>query len=225
MNKNKICVFDFETDGRDVQTLSPVQLAAVIVDPRKLELKNKAEFNSFMKPDGIDKKDYVDKNRATIEWHANIRGCSVDEILDLWKNAPPQKIVWANFIEFLSKFHKEGQRKTKFSAPIACGYNIHSFDLQIVKRLCAKHCKSKEIFHPRDKIDLMHWMFPWFENSTEVTSYSMDNMREYFGISTANAHDALKDVKDAANLLCRFLRLHRRTAKTVRFKNSFEEVE
>ena len=47
MNKNKICVFDFETDGRDVQTLSPVQLAAVIVDPRKLELKNKAEFNNL----------------------------------------------------------------------------------------------------------------------------------------------------------------------------------
>ena len=221
MNKNKICVFDFETDGRDVKTLNPVQLAAVIVDPRKLELVNKAEFNSFIRPEGIDNKNYVDKNRATIEWHANIRGCSVDEILELWKSAPPQKIVWGNFIEFLSKFHKVGQRKTKFSAPIACGYNIHNFDLPIVERMCAKHSKSKEIFHPRDKIDLMHWMFPWFENSTEVTSYSMDNMREYFGMSAANAHDALQDVKDAANLLCRFLRLHRRTAKTVKFTNSF----
>ena len=132
MNKNKICVFDFETDGRDVKTLNPVQLAAVIVDPRKLELVNKAEFNSFIRPEGIDNKNYVDKNRATIEWHANIRGCSVDEILELWKSAPPQKIVWGNFIEFLSKFHKVGQRKTKFSAPIACGYNIHNFDLPIV---------------------------------------------------------------------------------------------
>ena len=225
MNKNKICVFDFETDGRDVKTLNPVQLAAVIVDPRKLELVNKAEFNSFMRPEGIDDEDYFDKNRATIEWHSNIRGCTVEEILDLWKEAPPQKIVWGNFLEFLNKFHKQGQRKTKFSAPIACGYNIHSFDLPIVKRLCTKHCKSKEIFHPRDKIDLMHWMFPWFENSTDVTSYSMDNMREYFGISTANAHDALKDVKDGANLLCRFLRLHRRTAKTVKFKGSFVGME
>ena len=221
MNKNKICIFDFETDGRDVETLNPVQIAAVIVDPRKLELIKNAEFNSFMRPEGIDSKNYVDKNRATIEWHAKVRGCEVDEILDLWKNAPPQKIVWENFVEFLAKFHKTGQKKTKFSAPIACGYNIHKFDLPIAKRLCDKHCKSKAIFHPRDVIDLMHWMFPWFENSTDVTSYSMDNMREYFGISTANAHDALKDVKDGAHLLCRFLRLHRRTAKSVRFKGSF----
>ena len=225
MNKNKICVFDFETDGRDVETLNPVQLAAVIIDPRKLELVKKAEFNSFMRPEDIDKKNYVDKNRATIEWHANIRSCTVDEILELWKSAPPQKNVWENFIEFLSKFHKAGQRKTKFSAPIACGYNINKFDLPIVERLCAKHSKSKEIFHPRDKLDLMHWMFPWFENSVEVTSYSMDNMREYLGMSNANAHDALQDVKDTASLLCRFLRLYRRTAKMVKFKGSFATTE
>ena len=46
MNYNKICVFDFETDGRDPHKVNPVQLAAVIVDPRKLEIIKNAEFNS-----------------------------------------------------------------------------------------------------------------------------------------------------------------------------------
>ena len=50
-------------------------------------------------------------------------------------------------------------------------------------------------------------------------------MRDYLGMSTANAHDALKDVNDTANLLCRFLRLYRRTAKNVRFRDSFSGEE
>ena len=31
--KNKICVFDLETDGANPNECSPVQIAAVIVDP------------------------------------------------------------------------------------------------------------------------------------------------------------------------------------------------
>jgi DNA polymerase III epsilon subunit-like protein len=221
MNYNKICVFDFETDGRDPTKANPVQLAAVIVDPRKLEIVNNAEFNSFMRPEGIDEEDYFENNRATIERHSNIRDCTPEEIIELWKKAPSQKMVWENFVGFLEKFHKSGKNKTKFSAPLACGYNILAFDLHIVNRMCENHLKGKQIFHPRDKLDLMHWMFPWFENSRAVTSFSMDNMREYLGMSTANAHDAMKDVKDTAGLLCRFLRLYRRTARNVKFKGSF----
>jgi DNA polymerase III epsilon subunit-like protein len=221
MNYNKICVFDFETDGTNVDTLNPVQLAAVIVDPRKLELVKGGEFNSFIKPETFDEPDYYDKNRSTIEWHANIRDCSVKDIMTLWENSPSQKSVWANFISFLDKFHMTGKRKSKFTAPIACGYNILGFDMPIIKRLSKKHSKGKEVFHPRDKIDLMHWMFPWFENSDEVSSFSMDNMRQYFGMSKAGAHDALKDVCDTAELFCRFQNLHRRTAKKVRFRGAF----
>jgi DNA polymerase III epsilon subunit-like protein len=221
MNKNKICVFDFETDGRDVDTINPVQLAAVIIDPRKLEIVKGGQFCSFMRPENIDDSDYFEKNRATIEWHSNVRDCTSDEIMELWENAPPTKSVWASFEEFLLRFHKAGRTKTKFSAPLACGYNILSFDMPIAERMCAKYSGGKQIFHPRDKIDLMHWMFPWFENSNEVTSYSMDNMREYFGISKDNAHDALKDVEDTAMLFCRFMRLYRRTSGSVKFKGAF----
>ena len=224
MNKNKICVFDFETDGRDPTKISPVQLAAVIVDPRKLEIVKGGQFSSFMRPEDIDDPDYFERNRATIEWHSNVRGCTSEEIMELWRNAPSTKSVWESFQEFLLRFHKAGRTKTKFSAPIACGYNILAFDMIIAQRMCEKYSGGKQIFHPRDKLDLMHWMFPWFENSNEVTSYSMDNMRDYFGMSKENAHDALKDVEDTAMLLFRFMRLYRRTSSSVRFKGAFGRV-
>ena len=70
------------------------------------------------------------------------------------------------------------QRKTKFSAPIACGYNIHKFDLPISDRLCAKHAKSKEIFHPRDKIDLMHWIL-WFLELQEIMNQILEKFQKY----------------------------------------------
>jgi hypothetical protein len=37
-NLQKICVFDFETDGADPDKCSPVQLAALMIDPIKLEI-------------------------------------------------------------------------------------------------------------------------------------------------------------------------------------------
>lgn len=221
MNHNKICVFDFETDGTNTDTLNPVQLAAVIVDARKLELIDGAEFNSFVRPLDFDEQDYFDSHKSTIEWHSNIRNCSVKDILSLWDKAPSQKSVWDNFMTFLDKYHISGKRKSKFTAPIACGYNILGFDMPIINKISERYSSGKQVFHPRDKVDLMHWMFPWFENCAEVKSFSMDNMREYFGMSTAGAHDALKDVKDTAQLFCRFQKLFRRTADKVKFKNSF----
>lgn len=44
-NFQKICVFDLETDGTNPDVCSPVQIAAVIVDPSKLEIVKDSEFN------------------------------------------------------------------------------------------------------------------------------------------------------------------------------------
>jgi len=113
-----------------------------------------------------------------------------------------------------------------FSAPIAAGYNILKFDMQIINRMALKYKnvgkdQTNNIFNPRDKIDLMHVMFLWFENNTDIKSLSLDNMREYFGMSKDNAHDALGDVMDCAEILIRFMRLHRNQAKKIKFRNSF----
>ena len=50
-NFQKICVFDMETDGINPYQCSPVQIAAIIVDPIKLEIVKDSEFNINLKPE------------------------------------------------------------------------------------------------------------------------------------------------------------------------------
>ena len=224
--KNKICVFDFETDGKDPTECSPVQLACLMIDPDKLDIIPNSEFNIQLKPDLLEKDPNHEYDIELLEFHAKAQKCTSTEVLANWKQYPSQKQSWNQFVNYLDKYHTRSSRKSIFSAPIAAGYNILRFDLPIVDRMSTKYKnigkdKSTNIFHPRDKIDLMHLMFLWFENNNEIKSFSLDNMREYFGISQENANDELKDVEDCAKILIRFLRLHRNQAKKIKFRNSF----
>ena len=67
----------------------------------------------------------------------------------------------------------------------------------------------------------MNLIFYWFENNPELKNYTLDSLREYFGIDKTGAHDALKDVKDTASIMIRFLKLHRNLSGKVKFRNSF----
>ena len=51
----------------------------------------------------------------------------------------------------------------------------------------------------------------------------MDSMRDLFGMSKENAHDALQDVKDTANLMIGFMKLYRRMAPKVKFEKAFAD--
>ena len=70
----------------------------------------------------------------------------------------------------------------------------------------------------------MNMMFYWFENNSDLKSYALDNVRDYFGISKEGAHDAFKDVKDTAEILIRFMKLHRNLGNKVKFKGSFSNA-
>ena len=50
MNYRDYCIFDFETTSANPNTTQPVQLAAVVVHGRKLEIKPGTEFQSLIKP-------------------------------------------------------------------------------------------------------------------------------------------------------------------------------
>jgi exonuclease I len=228
MLTKKICVFDFETDGSDPNNCSPVQLAAVMVDPVKLTIIDGSEFNSTCKPELMQSDDNYRYETDIIDFHAKVKGCSKEDIYVLWKKYPLQEIMWKSFVSYLEKYHDGGRKtKTMFSAPIACGYNINRFDLKIIDRLSSKYknIDPKEgrscLFYPRDVLDVMNLVFYWFENTSELKSLSMDSIRDYLGISKDGAHDALKDVKDTANILIRFMRLHRNLGKKISFKGSF----
>ena len=81
------------------------------------------------------------------------------------------------------------------------------------------------LFAPRDGIDLMHMVWSWTENRNELTSYSMDSIREWLGISKDGSHRALKDVKDGANVLIKFLNLIRNTSSKTKFKGRMSEQQ
>jgi DNA polymerase III epsilon subunit-like protein len=226
-NFQKICVFDLETDGTNPDVCSPVQIAAVIVDPSKLEIVKDSEFNITIKPEILEQQpDYAYADSDVLDFHAKVRGKSKEEILDSWKSYKRQDHGWSMFVSYLEMYHTRSSKKSCFTAPIAAGYNINRFDLRIMDRLSQKYDNlNKEgrsaLFYPRDVIDIMNLVFYWFEGNNELKNYTLDNLRDYLGIDKEGAHDALKDVKDTANILIRFLKLHRNLSNKIKFKSSF----
>lgn len=228
MNSNKICVFDLETDGSDPRICSPVQIAAVIVDPIKLEIVKNSEFNISLKPEVMEQDDSYTYTTDILDFHAKVRGCSKEDIYEQWKKFPKQEQSWKMFVGYLEQYHTRTTKKSQFSAPIAAGYNINRFDLRIVDRLSDKFGNvnkegRSDIFYPRDVLDIMNLVYYWFENDDDIKSLSLDTLRDYFGISKDGAHDALKDVMDCAELLIRFLKLHRNLKEKIKFKDSFKK--
>lgn len=226
-NFQKLCVFDLETDGANPDICSPVQIAAVIVDPLKLEIVKDSEFNINLKPSALqDNPDYDYSDSDVLDFHAKVRNSTKATILSSWKDFQKQDQGWQMFVSYLSMYHTRSDKKSCFTAPIAAGYNINRFDLKIIERLSVKYNNlNKEgkssLFYPRDVVDLMNMMFYWFEGNNELKNYTLDHVREYFGLSAVGAHDALKDTKDTAHLLIRFMRLHRNLSNKIKFKGSF----
>lgn len=226
INYNKICVFDFETDGSDPRVCSPVQIAAVIIDPIKLEIVPNSEFNIFFKPEVLEKNDNYTYETDILDFHAKVKGSTKDAVLSEWKQYPLQDQSWKLFTNYLTMHHTRSSKKSQFSAPIAAGYNINRFDLQIIDRLSRKYGNinkedRSDIFYPRDVLDIMNLVFYWFENNNDIKNLSLDTLRDYLGISKVGAHDAFKDVKDCAEILIRFLRLHRNLSQKIKFKDAF----
>jgi hypothetical protein len=198
-----------------------------MVDPNKLEIIPDSEFNINLRPEALqDKPDYDYSDSDVLDFHAKVRGSSKEDILKQWKDYQKQEQGWKLFVSYLELYHTRSDKKSCFTAPIAAGYNINRFDLKIIERLSTKYSNvNKEgkssLFYPRDVLDMMNMVFYWFEGNNELKNYTLDHIREYFGLSTVGAHDALKDVKDTAHLLIRFMRLHRNLANKVKFKGSF----
>jgi DNA polymerase III epsilon subunit-like protein len=227
-NLQKICVFDLETDGINPDACSPVQIAAIMIDPYRLEVIPDSEFNITIKPEALENNiDYAYGDSDVLDFHAKVRSSTKDTILADWKSYQKQENGWQLFVSYLNMYHSRSSgKKSCFTAPIAAGYNINRFDLRIMERLSKKYNNlnkegRSDLFYPRDVIDLMNLIFYWFEGNNELKNYTLDNLRDYLGISKEGAHDALKDVKDTADILIRFLKLHRNISNKVKFKSSF----
>tara|TARA_R110000824_G_scaffold22324_5_gene81835 strand:+ start:47 stop:709 length:663 start_codon:yes stop_codon:yes gene_type:complete len=218
---NYFCVFDFETDHSDPHLCNPVQVACMMIDPYNLEILDNSKFCSDMKPDNIDDPEYLTDGRSkTIEWHAKKDKCSKEDILAKWRDSPPTKIVWNNFVQHINKYNP---KKSQWNAPYPCGMNINNFDMIILKTLNERYNISKLFNY--ETFDLRERLFTSLIWDTSLKSRSMDNIRKHFGMSSENAHDALQDVKDTAKIIQRFLKHDKNLFDRTRYKGCMESVE
>jgi DNA polymerase III epsilon subunit-like protein len=197
---NKICVFDYETGGTNVQICPVLSIGAVIIDEKSLQIID--EFYSLVKPDDFStiNEDALKVNKLTI---AELQ------------TAVPEKIVWQDFVTFINK-HKNGT--SMWNSPIASGFNISSFDMIITDGLCKKYgpYDKKEgrakLFRPFPQLDLSQIIFSWFMEEKEPKKLNLSAIASYLGFSQEvldNCHNSLGDSKVTAQILIRFLKFQR----------------
>ena len=226
MLHRKLLIADFESDSPKPEVCQPVQLAALMIDMYTLEVVEDSKFCSMMKPDikdwGKIKPEIVDwesytKDKDivdTAKWHAKNYKVGVDEIFKMWEEAPEQRHVWDQFRSYVTKYNV---KKSIWGAPVCGGMNIRDFDLTIVDRLNTKYGLDN-IFWRRDVYDIQDFVGHWLPYRKDCpNNFKMDTLREYFGLTTDNAHDALKDVEDEAEIIIRFMKLHQSLCNKIAF--------
>ena len=219
MNRD-IIMFDFETGGRNPMKCQPTQIAAIALDGRNFRLKG--EFNSMMRPI-IDDDEAIAAGVDPIEEGAlKVTGQTRSKLA----RAPLPKGVWKKFCTFVNKYNWKG---TPYFAPIPAGFNIIGYDMHIVNRLCKEYGpwddkrQSQKLFHQIYKIDVMDDVWLWTEGDPAVKSISMDSLRERMGLSSENAHDALQDVKDTANIFIKLQKSRRAVYRNMKFEKAFAD--
>ena len=219
MNRD-IIMFDFETGGRNPLKCQPTQIAAIALDGRNFRMKG--EFNSLMRP-------ILDDDKAIAAGVDPVE----DEALKVTRKtreelakAPLPKGVWKKFCTFVNKYNWKG---TPYFAPIPAGFNILGYDMKIVDRLCKEYGpyddkrQGQKLFHQIYKIDVMDDVWLWTEGDPNVKSISMDSLRERMGLSADNAHDALQDVKDTANIFIKLQKSRRAVYRNMKFEKAFAD--
>ena len=219
MNRD-IIVFDFETGGRNPMRCQPTQIAAIALDGRNFRLKG--EFNSMMRPI-IDDDEAIAADVDPIEEGAlKVTGQTRAKLA----KAPLPKGVWKKLCAFVNKYNWKG---TPYFAPIPAGFNILGYDMHIVNRLCKEYGpwddkrQQQKLFHQIYKIDVMDDVWLWTEGDPNVKSISMDALRERMGLSSDNAHDALQDVKDTANIFIKLQKSRRAVYRNMKFEKAFAD--
>jgi len=218
MANRDFVVFDFETGSRNPHRTQPTQIAALAIDGRNLSVKG--QFNSEIKPIFEDELAIAAGFDPLEDEALKITGKTREGLA----NAPSLKSVWSKFTKFVDQYNWKGD---SFYAPIPVGFNIVGFDLIIVNRLCKefgpwdKDKEHQKLFSKVYKVDIMDNVFLWTEGDPSVKSISMDSLRQRMGLSKENAHDALQDVKDEANIFIKLLKTHRSVYQNITFENAF----
>lgn len=227
-NSNTFVVFDLETSGPNPVTAQPLELAAVAVHSRSLNIIPGSEFCTLIRPTDVDSvsDEALSINKLCVG-EGKTGGLPYNPDRDTLK-APPLDIVWDQFAAYLKKHN---WKNNSWGAPVPVGYNIIGYDLVIFDRVCRdlnkhwdKERQQNTLFNSFSKVDLMHTCWMFFEDDPKVPNIKLSTICELCGIPAANAHEALVDVKNSATLLIKFLNLHRRISKKIKWKKEEEAV-
>jgi DNA polymerase III alpha subunit (gram-positive type) len=212
---NTLIMYDLETTSANPQTTQIIEIAAIAIDPRKLEIIPNSEFYSLIKPIE-DPEEQAKLGLGPIEQGAlDVNKKTMEEL----RLAPALKTVWKSFEQYIMNYNTTGK---KWTAPALCGFNNNGFDDIILNRVAGTVWKygpwdeerqQCPLFHPTYNLDLMKLLYPWFESNYDVQNFKMDTFRKFFGLSSEGAHTADQDVKDQAEILIRLLRLTRKYSK------------
>lgn len=206
INSSNIIVWDTETGGINPETCELLQIAAVCLHPRSLEIVPGSEFSCYVKPNdwGNVSQEALNVNKIT------------REIVE--KDGLELKTAWKSFTDYLKSYNPKGN---KWTAPICAGQNIRNYDMVIFNRLCKQFNSPDNLFNARNSIDILDLCFYWFESAQEPGKYNLDTLRDFLGIERDGAHNAITDVKHCAMIISRFLKFHRKHSAVEKFKGAF----
>lgn len=185
-----ICIIDFETGG--VLPEHPnIQLAAIAVD------ENGAEVDSFNSKIAFDPKlcepEALEMNHYTPE---------------AWEGAPSADQVFVSFCEFLGR-HKTMEMVSKRTGRPYNVARLAAFNIQFDKdRLWAMADSRFVPAHPLGLCILNRAMWWALETGAVLENFKLPTVAHALGIPTAGAHDALFDVRMAAEVMRRIRFTH-----------------
>lgn len=226
INYNTYIIFDFETGGTNPYKTQITQIAAIALHSQKLTVEPNGTFNSELRP-------ILDDEEAIKQGFDPIG----DEALRVTKKtreglakAPPTKLVWENFVTWVNRFN---YRKSSYTAPIACGFNINKFDLPILNRYCTLYGPvdkdgRQNLFNDIYAIDVMQEWFAWTEHNPNIKRRNLGATMDALGmpeIAKANAHDALVDVRNTANIFIKLQKYKREIGANTQWETSFASGE
>jgi len=201
MDNRHLCVFDFETGGKDSKTCEVIQIGALILDRNSLAVKD--TFKTLMKPEDFE----------SLEDEAlRVNGLTKEQLMD----APEASVMFPTWAAWIQK-HNINKQKNTFGAPTPVYYGGDNFDMPIMNRYCQKYgywdnkWGNQTLLNPVFHFDVMEHMWFWHRNNPELKNLKLTTVLEWMGVPKEEieqgAHDAMWDVEWTAKIAQRLIKL------------------
>lgn len=229
--KNYVCIRDYESGSKNKYKTQPIQLGAVMVDLKRLEVVEDSLFVSTMRPELDDEKAKLAGLDPVEDEALKINKFTREEL----EKAPDTKLVWQTYLSYLEKYNVKGKNGSMWDAPIVGGFNNSNFDDVIDIRMCQKYGPDLDewggwsIYHPTYNFDIFQMIQHLFFSVRLNPNgrLNMDSLRDYFGMDKEGAHRAEMDVIQTAYLMLKILKLYKKLVAgdlgpKIKFADSFQ---